>query len=144
MLFVGTLFCVGALPGCSSGKVEVQAPLDDSQKNLVAIGRAYDRYLSESKKPPTNAEQLKSYLKQDGNPDELLRSPRDGEPYVICWGVDLNSPPSWAKSIPVIAYEKRGKDGKRWVLTTMRVAQPLSEEEFQNASFPPGHTRADK
>ncbi len=134
------LLCA-AIAGCSSGARVVSVPLDRTQENLLYIGQAYVRYLTEKKTPPANVEQLKPYLKQVGNPDEILRSPRDGEPYNICWGVDLSKPPTWAKekSTPVIAYERRGSGGQRYVLTTMRNAMPLSDEEFKQASFPPGH-----
>ena len=75
----------------------------------------------------------------EGDPDEILRSPRDGEPFVICYDVDVLGALEWAQSTPVLAYERRG-DGSRWVLSIPGGIFLLDEEEFQQASFPPGHT----
>jgi hypothetical protein len=136
---------LGLVAGCSGSPREVNITMDKTQENLLHVGSAYSRYLESAKKPPTSTDHLKPYLKEFGNPDELLRSSRDGEPFVICWGVDLSAPPTWATqgSTPVIAYEKRGSGGQRYVLTTMRNAMLLSEEAFKQASFPPGHKRPD-
>ena len=91
-------------------------------------------------RPPQSAEELKPALGKLGNPDDLLRSSRDGQPFVVCWGVDLLVPPTWAKATPVLAYEKRGVDGRRYVLTTRRRVELMPDQEFRKASFPPGHT----
>ena len=129
--------------GCTGSPREVNVAIDKTQESLLHIGHAYSRYLDSAKRPPTSAEQLKPYLKEFGNPDELFRSTRDGEPFVICWGVDLSAPPAWAApgSTPVIAYEKRGSEGQRYVLTTMGNAMLLTDADFSTASFPPGHKR---
>jgi hypothetical protein len=105
----------------------------------MTIARAYSQYNSKYEKPPTGIGQLQPFLKEVGNPEELFRSPKDGQPYVICWGVDLLAPPNWAKSTPILAYEKYGANGHRYVLTTMRSVLLMSDTEFRQASFPPGH-----
>ena len=63
----------------------------------------------------------------------------DGQPLVVCWGVDLSKRPAWAKTTPVLAYEKQGADGNRYVLTVVRSVELLSDKDFRTASFPPGH-----
>lgn len=134
-----TLAVCASFGGCSPSEVVVHAKVDPAQENLMRIGAAYQRYNTEFAKPPTSADQIKRFLKEFGNPDEMLRSPRDGQPYVICWGTDLAVPPKWAKSTPVLAYEKQGAQGKRYVMTTLRSVTLMTDKEFQQASFPPGH-----
>jgi hypothetical protein len=56
------------------------------------------------------------------------------------WNIDLREPQTWAQSTPVLAYEKTGVNGKRFVRTIMGSVEELSEQEFAAASFPPGHT----
>ena len=74
-----------------------------------------------------------------GKTEDPWRSPRDGQPFVVCWGLDLTKPPSWAKSTPVLGYEKQGAGGSRYVLTAIRSVELMSDKEFHEASFPPGH-----
>jgi hypothetical protein len=117
----------------------VEKPLDPTHGNLMRIGSAYVRHINEKKKPPQGPQDLRPFLADAGNPDEIFRSARDNEPLVICWGVDILKPISWAKSTPVLAYEKRGADGSRYVLTTVRSVELMPDAEFRQASFPPGH-----
>ena len=50
-------------------------------------------------------------------------------------------PASGAKSMPVVAYEKQGVNGRRYVLTApFRKVEVLSDQEFRQASFPPGYS----
>lgn len=126
--------------GCSR-EVRVEAKLDPAHESLMKIGSAYIQFNTKNKRPPKSVEEIKPFLKASGGIDELLCSPRDGERFVICWGVDLLIPPKWAKSTPILAYEKRGAEGTRYILTTLRSVQQMSDEQFQQASFPPGHQR---
>jgi hypothetical protein len=134
------LAAVATFVGCSK-EVRVEAKLDATHERLMRIGSAYVQFNTKNKRPPKSAEDIKPLLRAYGNFEELLRSPRDGEPYVICWGVDLLVPPKWAKTTPVLACEQRGAQGKRYVLTTLRSVEQLSDEQFNQASFPPGHQR---
>ena len=71
--------------------------------------------------------------------DETFSSLRDGEPFVICWNVDITIPPRWATSRPILAHERHGQNGSRYVLTTFANVELLSHEQFAESSFPPGH-----
>lgn len=135
----GWLLPLAMLLGCGGGTVVVDQPLDPTHERLMKIGNAYTAYLEETGQPPRSEKQLRQALAEQGNPDELLRSPRDGQPFVICWGVDLFGGLDWAQNTPVLAYEKQGTGEKRYVLTAIRSVQEISEDEFQQASFPPGH-----
>jgi hypothetical protein len=134
------LAAVAGAVGCAK-EVRVEAKLDPAHENLMRIGSAYIQFNTKNQRPPKSVEEIKPFLKESGSIDELLRSPRDGHPFVICWGVDLLVPPRWAKSTPILAYEKRGAEGTRYVLTTLRSVEQMSDEQFQQASFPAGHQR---
>ena len=129
--------------GCSrSQTAAVTEPETPTSRNLIQIGHAYMQYISQKKTLPTGPKDLLPLLKAAGDPEAMLRSDRDNQPLVICWGVDTRRPPSWATSTPVLGYEKQGVSGSRYVLYMshgMRV-KLMSEAEFRKASFPPGHT----
>jgi hypothetical protein len=86
---------------------------------------------------------MRPYLDSDDG-DDVFHSPRDGEMYVILWGVkaaDLqrssNADP--AQRFPVLAYEKRGTDGQRYVLQMPPQVTLMSDEELKKARFPAPH-----
>ena len=142
----------GVLAGCSSGP---KAESTEAVADLNAIGMAYGQFTARHGRPPRSAEELKAELAQiDGvNPDAVLISEDDGQPYVICWNVNVNRlsaavPPAGADEAgaaePVIvsyvlAYEPSGAGGTRYVLFTGGEVLELTEEEFARAEFPPGH-----
>ncbi len=74
-------------------------------------------------------------------PADVLRSPIDGEPFVVHWYVDyLHLPPN-DDPFTVAAYEKNGVHGRRYVLFFPWRIERLSEEEFAKTTFPPGYSR---
>ena len=105
----------------------------------MKIGMAYTRFSASQKRPPQAWADLRPILAETDNADEPWCSDRDGQPLVVCWGVDLSKQPDWAKTTPVLAYEKQGADGSRYVLTAVRSVELLSDKDFREASFPPGH-----
>lgn len=119
--------------GCSSSASRRAAEDLADAENLTKIERAFDRAFQKLDQPPANADQLKPFLREFGDPDALLRSPRDGQPYVILWGVNFRKG-SFAEPWTIIAHEKDGAEGKRSVLTIMGV-RSMSDEEFAKASF---------
>jgi len=92
-------------------------------------------------KPPRDVEQLKKILAElhaaDLNPapEEVLTSSRDGQPYVIIMGANLGA----TISGDILAYEKNGLNGKRYVLTMSRDIRQMTDEEFKRATFVQGH-----
>jgi hypothetical protein len=135
-LLIGSAMLV--IAGCNSEPIVVEEELSETKSRLMDIKFAYMGFLEKTRRPPRNEKDLRRTLETD-NPDEAFLSPRDGEPFVICYGVNIFGPLEWAESTPVIAYEKQG-DGTRWVLSAPGAIYELDEEEFQKASFPPGHT----
>jgi hypothetical protein len=63
--------------------------------------------------------------------DELFKSERDGQPYVIFYG----RPPAGANP-DVVGYEQTGVDGKRYVAFGLGVVEEVDEQRF-NELVPP-------
>ena len=70
-------------------------------------------------------------LGEPGTPEEFLISRRDGQPFVIFYGNTIN--PAAGES--VLAHEKDGAEGRRYVLTLAGHVKPLSDAEFAKAKF---------
>src|SRR4051812_12682526 len=99
--------CVGlvfAATACQSPTVQA---VPESSRNLRSIGLAYKKAIQEKGAPPSSAQDLMEYLKEYGEPEPMLRSPEDSEPYVILWGANPNVYPA-----VILAYEKQGKNGR--------------------------------
>ncbi len=126
-----------ALAGCS--RTVVNKATTPTEDRLYKLGKAYQRASSRLNRAPVDFEELRPDL-EPGDSDELLRSPNDGEPFVILWGVDFRAlPPSPKAPHTVAAYEQRGSNGKRYVLRFPLEVAHLSKEELGKAVFPPGH-----
>jgi hypothetical protein len=129
---------VVGLAGCGTGPNVI--PLSKAEKSLTNIALAYGEAHARLGHGPKDAEELKPYLKEFGNPDELLISPNDGEPFVVVWGANPRGGPTDYKQIfPVLAYEKKGTRGKR-ALTDIR-GRPMTipTEDFSKLTFVGGH-----
>lgn len=103
-------------------------------QRLDAIGSAYGKFTFEKGRPPTGANDLSDQL----GPDALV-SPRDGEPFVIFWGVDIRSPQMVTAARPILGHEQQGRDGSRYVLTVTGYVELLTDDELRASTFPPGH-----
>jgi hypothetical protein len=133
----GVLMLVGCgLVGCRSGTVEKAR--DSSVSNLKAISKAYIAATHKLERPPRNLEELAPFLKQFGEPAEIIRSPHDGQDYTILFGVDYRSARDQGNAFVVLAYEKEGTGGLRYV-GGFRKIKRMTAEEFRGALFPPGH-----
>ena len=117
---------------------------DETTTDLRQIGRAYGVILGGKNRPPRDIDEIKgvlSDLHKDGqNPpaEEVLKSPRDGEAYVVIMGVNLGS----GKSSDILAYEQKGADGKRYVFDMNYEVRQVADAEFAQAAFAQGHKPA--
>jgi hypothetical protein len=135
--FVPLLGVLALLGGCSSRTAD--RPFDPSEERLLELGNAYVNATNRLGRPPRDFKELEPSL-QPGAPADILRSPHDGEPYVIFWGVDYYKlPPGPTDPFTVAAHEARGRNGKRYVLRFPRSVVLMTDEELSKAVFPPGH-----
>lgn len=120
------------LAGCSSTPpVQVE-----NSENLNKVAQAYREATQKLRHPPKNEAELRPFLEKHGDPDALLRSPNDGQPFVIIWGTDPNAERTLKPG--VIGYEKQGTHGRRFVFTAMGV-MVMGDDDFEEANFPKGH-----
>jgi hypothetical protein len=127
-----SLLACGTLAGCSTSP-HLSVKQHDAE-NLSRIGMAYDQATRQLGHPPQNAEQLKPFLKQHGDPETILRSSHDGLPYVVLWGRNSRATASKTMPPPILAHEQQGVNGVRYVLTVMGV-MPMTDEEFQKVNL---------
>jgi hypothetical protein len=121
--------------GCPSAK-EVGGSLAPDEltpeaEAILHVGQAYRDAYTARKKPPSSIKDLKPYLTKFGDPDKVLISPSDNQPYEITWGVVPRHPPRSMKVSPFLVSEKNGKDGKRYVLDFTFKVRYVTEEEFE-------------
>ena len=113
---------------------------DETTMDFRHIARVYESIQSFNNRPPRDLEEIKKYLADyhtDGlveEPDKVLTSSRDGLPYVIVLGAQFGGTED-----EIIFYEQRGADGQRYVMTTGRVVQKMTDEEFRQARFANQH-----
>jgi len=132
------LFCL--LCGCSGASREASRAQEASSLKPIAIyyGSFVGRHRGQA---PKNEDEFKAYLREKENAeslqaafhvtdiDNLFVSPRDKKPYVIYYGeIPTSSGPGGA---PVIAYEKEGVEGKRFVASAVGAVQEVTEEAFR-------------
>jgi hypothetical protein len=132
----GLVACLGAV-GCGGSGTPVLNEASASYENLQIIGQAYYKASASLGRPPQKLDDLLPFLPKKGH-EKNLRSPDDGQEYKILWGVDIRAAHPAGGQPPVLAYEQRGKNGKRYVLVGRRVTQ-IPDEDFKKANFPPGH-----
>ena len=124
-------------------RVTIAEPISEESRRLPAALLRQTNVLFCSQ-PPANFEELKPSL-LDAK-DEELRSPNDGEHFVIIYGVDYDKLPVPAdKKSAIGAYEKKGAGDKRYVLRISPrpfalATDLLSDEQWKHAVFPPGYT----
>jgi hypothetical protein len=133
---------LASLTGCGSSGVKV-VPLSDSEKKLTHVALAYLDAHSRLGHAPKNAEELKPFLKVFGDPDDLLISPNDGQPYVVVWGANpAGGPTEYKGMFPILAYEQKGTGGKRAVTDIRGRPLTVPEEDFQKLTFVGRHKPA--
>jgi hypothetical protein len=133
--FVLLVVAIPMLSGCARER-KIDPVEGQVGESLMIVANAYLQATEKNKRPPKGPEELKPFLPADKPADSLLRSVRDGEPFVILWGTD---PREGMDVKPlVIGYEQKGKDGTRMVFTAMGV-MTMDEAGFAAARFPPGH-----
>jgi hypothetical protein len=134
-LRLGLLILLAGLSGCGSGTDVVQ--FSQAEKNLGFIAMAYSDFHSKHGRGPKDAEELKPFLKVFGNAEELLVSPNDGQAFVVVWGADptRGGPTLPLNLFPILAYERKGKGGKRAIGDIRGHTMLIPEEDLAKLTF---------
>ncbi len=124
--------------GCSRAR-----PVEPNQTEarLLKIGNAYRNATARLRHAPKDFQELQPNLGK-GATEDLLRSPNDGEKFVVIWGVNFDRLPRTQGGSPyvVAVYEQKGVGGKRYVLRFPLSTCRMTDEQWKTASFPPGYT----
>jgi hypothetical protein len=131
-LFLVVALALASLAGCGDAP-RVQKGTGEKLEQFSAVYRAATEKL---RRPPANAEELKPFLSPGQSLEPLLTSPNDNQPHVVIWGTDARA--GMELKPLVIAYEKEGSGGNRFVMTAMGVFL-MGPEDFKEANFPSGH-----
>jgi hypothetical protein len=119
--------------GCGGGTVTNKPPDESYLRGLV---RTYSTAARDLGRPPKDIEEIKAiYGAVDPDPAKYVRSPRDGEEFVVVWGLDLDR----ATADTVVAYERKGADGKRMVVTADSTVKEVTNDELKQMKFPKDH-----
>ena len=129
------LFLIFMLLGCEGQEKPSTMTTDPTEIALNKLGAAYIR----GTPPPKTKAELLSILKSCNHPIELLTSPSDGQEFIIVYGVELKGLKVTGAQLPVVAFEKSGKDGKRYVLRGMNTIVQLTDEQLKSSVFPAGY-----
>ena len=134
------LAAVAALYGCSSRGGPSTPP--EELLTLKPIARFYGNYFQTHQgNPPPDEAAFKAFLKESQNADllkaehkvtdidKMFISPRDNQPYVIFYGRIPNS--SGPGGAPVVAYEKKGREGKRYIASAVGAIEEVDEAAFR-------------
>ena len=116
------LFCVLPL-GCGTRTESQQR----EESNLKPLAIYCIQYHSERGQPPASEEEFKQFVRAQGldaDVDGLFISSRDGEPYVILCGPD-------AANSQIVAYERVGVGGKRFVADNLGGIEEVDETRFR-------------
>jgi hypothetical protein len=138
---ISLLWAVVVAAGCSGAPKSTE---DENTTDLREIAKAYSVTISAHRRPPKSLDEIKSVLADlheanlVGKPEDVLKSSRDGQPYVIILGADLGA----TRSGEVLAYEKKGAGGKRYVLSMDFNVGQISDADFAKANFAMGHLPA--
>lgn len=131
-----TLWVSAALMGCGGG----HGSAAQESSNLKPLALLYGQYIGRHRgQPPPNESEFKQFIQKDGatllatfaiaDVDELFVSSRDQQPYVVLYG-PTSGPPGPAGQ-PVIAYERDGVGGKRFVASSLGAVEEVDESKFR-------------
>lgn len=122
-----------ALIGCSRSQPDRANP---TAENLRQIAILCGKYMGSKGKMPPSADALKKFARGSNVPgaappdlDQLFVSPRDNEPYVIVSSAKMGAPGKGPRTI--IAHEKTGQAGKRYVAYATAEVEEINDEQFK-------------
>jgi hypothetical protein len=117
--------------------------LSQAEQELTYIAMGYSDAHSQLGHGPKDAEELKPFLKAFGDPEDLLVSPNDKQPYVIVWNVNpIGGPTPYQQMFPILAYEKEGVGGKRAITDVRGRPMTIPDEDLTKLTFVGRHKPA--
>src|SRR5947209_3813262 len=115
------LAALGVAAGGCGPKVAGLEREPEGREEMRRLVSLYSAYRTANNSPPANADQLRAWAKKQSaakltemqidDPDKAFISPRDNKPFVV---LPMNASAARGPMI-VIAYEKEGVNGKRYI-----------------------------
>jgi hypothetical protein len=125
MAWLSVMLVAFAVAGC--GGQPQTAPTEISLRKLATY---YGMFVSSHKgTAPANEKELRGFITEkaaDADLESYFRSSRDGQPYVVIYLGTARAAPG-----TVIAYEKEGQGGKRFVAFSTTEVRELDESAFK-------------
>lgn len=128
-------FAIMVLTGCGKGSHD--PPSVEALMAIENVGKWYQLYRADhGGKQPADESAFLDYvnrkLAERGaeavDSDELLTSPRDGEPYVVRYG----KVSSRDQARNLVAYEKTGGNGTRLIVSELAISREVDDAELQS------------
>jgi hypothetical protein len=137
---LGTALCLGALvlcallSGCGAGHRESE---ERQRSNLKPLAVFYGRFIGQHRgQPPASEKEFKDFIRSLGTKqlvgfdvsdvESLFISSRDQQPYVVLYG--RSAPAGKAR---IVAYEREGAGGTRFVANDLGDVQEVDEAQFK-------------
>jgi hypothetical protein len=135
------LFLVAAtLTAASLGCSRQEEPITKQEAHLKALAVCYGRFIGQHQgNPPQSEEEFKTFIQSipaeqipGGSADmnSLFVSPRDNQPYVVRYDLDRTQLMP-GPTMPIVAYEQTGVEGKRYVADMVGGVQEVEEAKFK-------------
>lgn len=137
-LFLAGCVAIGAaiVVGCGQKTPTMHDAITvESADQIRKVAGAYKS--ASGKRRAVTVDDIKQAMKQEGNVDKALISPRDGKPFVIVPGVT-----GQGDEDPIIAYEQDGVGGKRMTVDIRGTVVLISDADFAKLKFAGGHQPA--
>ena len=124
-----------AATGCGMDKN--RPPSTEALLSIENVAKWYQLYRAQNAgKPPADEDSFVAFINstltergQEGvDRKELLTAPRDGAPYVVCYG-KVNSQ---QQELNVVVYEQNGANGKKLIATELARSREVDESELQS------------
>ena len=118
------------LAGCDGGGT---AGVKQEESSLKKLALFYGPYQGQHEGAlPPDEQALKEFIKAQGitDVDALFVSERDKQPYVILYAGETLGTEGPGGS-PVVAYEKYGVGGKRYVASTLGAVEEVDDAKFR-------------
>lgn len=127
-----------ATVGCLGSQTASQ---EKEESNLKPLAVFFGRYLAQHRgQPPQDEAEFKQFLTEISpeelktfnltSTDQIFVSSRDKQPYVIIYG-QPTGPSKGPGGAPIIAYEKVGVGGKRYVASSLAGVEEVDETRFR-------------
>ncbi len=123
--------------GCGGSKPVGPTTVDEAQVKVLGI--LYGKFLGTTRgRAPKDQQQFVDYLNSNrpswekivDSPEQLLTSPRDGQPFVVLYGEAYKGQPNSAT--PWMAYERDGFDGKKQLINIRGAVSEMDAAEISS------------